>query len=98
MQALEASCWLTPAEDNPYCAHPLPLQAAQQLERDRRPAAAALAYEAAARVRACLPCASTQLGTTCRWPSRLALTALLALPHDSMRLRGTSPEGIGVVL
>ncbi|CAK0764733.1 hypothetical protein CVIRNUC_003188 [Coccomyxa viridis] len=49
MQALEASCWLTPVADNPYCSHLLPLQAAQQLERERRPAAAALAYEAAAR-------------------------------------------------
>lgn len=51
MQALEESCRLTPAANNPYCAHRLPLQAAQQLEQERRPAAAALAYEAAVRVR-----------------------------------------------
>ena len=56
MAALEASCSLVPVQDNPYCSHTLPLQAAQQLERERRPAAAALAYEAAARVSA--PCAA----------------------------------------
>ena len=50
MHALEASCCLAPVADNPYCSHPLPLQAAQQMERERRPAAAVLAYEAAARV------------------------------------------------
>ena len=55
MAALEASCSLVPVQDNPYCSHALPLQAAQQLEGERRPAAAALAYEAAARVSA--PCA-----------------------------------------
>lgn len=41
---------LLPAVENPYCGHALPLQEAQRLERERRRAAAALAYEAAARV------------------------------------------------
>ncbi len=84
MQALEASCWLTPVADNPYCSHPLPLQAAQQLERERRPAAAALAYEAAARV-SLLPW-PTQL-VQCRWRDWPFCTA--GLPRQ-WRLRGTS--------
>lgn len=50
MGELEASCALMPAEDNPYSAHALPLQIAQQMEREGRLRAAALAYEAAARV------------------------------------------------
>ena len=47
---LEASCQLAPAADNPYSEHPLPLQAAQQMEACGRLGGAALAYEAAARV------------------------------------------------
>lgn len=50
MSKLEASCGLMPAEDNPYSAHALPLQTAQQMEREERLRAASLAYEAAARV------------------------------------------------
>ena len=58
MAALEASCQLLPASDNPYSRHALPLQAAQAMEREGRLGAAALAYEAAARVR--LPSPLTQ--------------------------------------
>ena len=50
LELLEASCLLTPAADNPYSEHPLPLQAAQQMEARGRLGGAALAYEAAARV------------------------------------------------
>ena len=47
---LEESCQLAPAAGNPYSEHPLPLQAAQQMEARGRLGGAALAYEAAARV------------------------------------------------
>ena len=50
MALLEAGCQLAPAADNPYSEHPLPLQAAQQMEGRGRLGGAALAYEAAARV------------------------------------------------
>ena len=75
MQALEASCGLTPAEDNLYCAHALPLQAARQLKQERRPAAAALAYEAAARVR---PQCAAVLPATLRTHYVLKVVMLLA--------------------
>lgn len=51
MQQLEATCQLMPAADNPYSAHPMPLQIARQMEKEGRLGSAALAYEAAARVR-----------------------------------------------
>ncbi|BDA42325.1 probable peroxisomal targeting signal 1 receptor [Coccomyxa sp. Obi] len=50
MSELEASCGMMPAQDNPYSAHAMPLQIAQQMEREGRLRAASLAYEAAVRV------------------------------------------------
>jgi hypothetical protein len=50
MKLLEAMCQLTPAADNPYMDHPLPLQFAWQMENQGRLRSASLAYEAAARV------------------------------------------------
>ncbi|CAL8467992.1 g7530 [Coccomyxa elongata] len=50
MSELEASCGLVPAQDNPYSAHAMPLQIAQQMEREGRLRAASLAYEAGVRV------------------------------------------------
>lgn len=50
MSELEVSCGLMPAQDNPYSAHAMPLQIAQQMEREGRLRAASLAYEAAVRV------------------------------------------------
>jgi len=45
---------MAPAEDNPYSAHPMPLQIAQQMDQQGRVRGASLAYEAAARVSAAL--------------------------------------------
>ena len=50
MSELEASCGLLPPPDNPYSSHAMPLQIAQQMEREGRLRAASLAYEAAVRV------------------------------------------------
>jgi hypothetical protein len=87
MAALEASCQLIPAADNPYSAAPLPLQIAQAMEREGRLGAAALAYEAAARVclfrlYSCRQVPSCMHSHFWRYWPVLSLQKIAAVHHD----------------